>query len=300
MNHVHKIENSNSQIRKITYVGIFVNVFLSIAKLAVGLISGSMALFADGIHSLSDMATDVAVLIGVHFGSKEPDLKHPYGHGRLETFSAVLIAFILLLVGGGMIYKASIDIESFPCKNPGWIAIIVALISIISKEILYQLTKRVAVKTHSSALYANAWHHRSDALSSVAVLIGLMSVVLFDFRYGDRIAAIAVGLMIILMSLKIIADCFQEFNEASVDPEIIENIENIISSDPSIRQWHQLRTRLIGREVFLDLHILVDDNLNITEAHQIAENLENSLHRQIPRPINIVVHVEPDKPKFRK
>jgi cation diffusion facilitator family transporter len=299
MNNHQKNEAAAKKIRKITHIGIGVNLLLSIIKIVVGTLGRSTALIADGIHSISDMATDVAVLIGIHFGSKEADPKHPYGHGRYETFSAGIIALILMLVGFAMIYKGARDINQ-PLARPGVEVIIVAFISIIVKELLYQATKKVAVKTHSPALYANAWHHRSDALSSVVVVIGVASIILFDFAYGDIIAAMAVGLMIAFVGGGILADCIREFTEVSVDDKTKEQIKQIINSNSSIRQWHKLRTRTVGREVFLDLHILVAPELNISAAHDISESLEKTLHEQLTRPVNITIHIEPDLPELRK
>jgi len=199
--HNHKIESANKQIRFVTKLGILGNIVLSIVKVGVGLLVGSIALVADGIHSLSDMATDFAVLLGVYFGSRQPDERHPYGHGRIETFAAAFIALVLTAGGAAMIYYAAVDIAKGSVRVARAAVLAVAIISIISKELLYRLTKRVAIKSHSSALYANAWHHRSDAFSSVAVLIGFVSLK-FGFGYGDQIAAVAVGLMIILVGAR--------------------------------------------------------------------------------------------------
>jgi len=295
----HKIEIANKQIRSVTNLGIVVNVALSIVKVTIGLLFGSIALVADGIHSISDMATDFAVLLGVYFGSKEPDRSHPYGHGRVETFSAGFIAMVLVFVGSAMIYYAAVDIAKGKVTDFHVAVLIVAIVSIIVKELLYRVTKEIAIKSHSPALYANAWHHRSDALSSVAVLIGFISLKA-GFDYGDQIAAIAVGLMVILVGIRVAGDCLRELTEGAVDQGTIEHIENIINANSSIRQWHKLRTRMVGREVFLDLHIVVDPDLNVTTAHEISENLENTLHEQITRPVNITVHIEPDMPELRK
>jgi len=293
-----KSDNYNGQIRRVTYLGIVVNVLLAVVKLAVGLSVGSMALFADGVHSFSDLATDVAVLLGVRLGSKEPDKKHPYGHGRIETFSSVFVAMALLFVGGMMVYKAARCITGLDDGMDkefelGPVVIIVAVMSVLFKEVLYWLTRRVAVKSHSTALYANAWHHRSDALSSIAVLAGFISIG-FGYEYGDQLAAVAVGLMVILVGAKIIGKCFEEFSEGAVDGKTVEQITRIIESDEKILKWHKLRTRNVGREIFIDMHILVDPGLSIVEAHDIAEELEEMMHRQIARPVNITVHVEPE------
>jgi cation diffusion facilitator family transporter len=295
----HKVENANREIRFVTNLGIVGNIALFAVKVVVGLLAGSMALVADGIHSLSDMATDIAVLLGIHFGSKQPDESHPYGHGRIETFAAAFIGTALTVVGAAMIYRATVDIAAGTDIKPGPIVLLVALASIIVKELLYKVTKRIAIKSHSSALYANAWHHRSDAFSSIAVVIGFVSI-RFGFKYGDQMAAVAVGLMIMLVAARVIGDCVREFTESAIDPDTVEHIQHIVNTNNQIRQWHKLRTRMVGREVFLDLHILVDPGLDIAAAHEIAESLESAVHEQITRPVNITVHIEPDIPALRK
>jgi cation diffusion facilitator family transporter len=287
------------QIKSITYIGMFVNIALAVVKIVVGFSAASLALVADGIHSFSDLATDVAVLLGLRLGSKAPDQSHPYGHGRAETFSAVLIALILILVGGVMIYYATMAIAKDEVTSPKIAVLIAAIVSIAAKEWLYRATKKVAIQSHSAALYANAWHHRSDALSSVAVAIGFISLE-FGFGHGDQVAAIAVGLMIIWVGIRVVGDSLRELTESAVDSDTIEHIKNIINDNSSIRQWHKLRTRMVGREVFLDLHILVDPDLSLAAAHEISENLEKALDEQITRPVNITVHIEPDIPALRK
>jgi len=287
------------QIKSITYIGIAVNIALSVIKVVIGSLAGSLALLADGIHSFSDVATDAVVLLGVRLGSKEPDQSHPYGHGRAETFSAGLIALVLILVGGAMIYYATMAIARDEVTTPRLGVLIAAIVSIAAKEWLYRATKRIAIQSHSPALYANAWHHRSDALSSVAVVIGFITLE-FGFGHGDQVAAIAVGLMIIWVGVRIVGNSLRELSEGAVDSDTVERIRDVINANPSIRQWHKLRTRTVGREVFLDLHILVDPDLNVTAAHEISESLENALDEQISRPVNITVHIEPNIPALRK
>lgn len=294
-----KQEAPARQIKSITYLGMAINIALAIAKIAIGLLAASLALVADGIHSLSDLVTDAVVLLGVRLGSKEPDPSHPYGHGRAETLAAGLVAVILISVGGAMIYYATMAIARDEVTAPRIEVLIAAIISIGAKEWLYRATQKIAIRSQSPALYANAWHHRSDALSSVAVVIGVTTL-RFDFGHGDQVAAIAVGLMIIWVGVKVIGDCLRELAESAVDQETIEHIKQIIGSNPSIRQWHKLRTRTVGREVFLDLHILVDPNLNVTTAHEITASLEKALDEQIKRPINITIHIEPDVPELRQ
>jgi len=294
-----KQETADRQIKAITYLGIFINVALSAIKVVIGLFAASLALVADGIHSLSDLVTDVVVLLGLRLGSKKPDQTHQYGHGRAETFSAGLVALILIVVGGIMIYYATMAIARDEVTKPRFAVLIAAIVSIAAKEWLYRATRKIAIQSHSPALYANAWHHRSDALSSVAVVIGSMSLA-FGFGHGDQVAAIAVGLMIIWVGVRIIGDCLHELTESAIDSDTIDHIKQIINADSSVRQWHKLRTRRVGREVFLDLHILVDPDLNVTGAHEIAERLEKTLDEEMTLPINIIIHIEPDMPELRK
>lgn len=294
-----KQQAARRQMKSVTNVAIGVNSGLCVVKLLVGFAAGSMALIADGVHSLSDMSTDLVVLLGVRVGSKEPDESHPYGHGRAETLSAGFIAILLLFVGLAMIYYAAAGIARGEVAEARAAVLVVAVVSVIAKELLYKTTKKVAIRLKSSVLYANAWHQRTDSLSSIAVVTGYISL-RFGFDYGDQIAAIAVGLMIVLVGIQIIGDCLGELTERAVEPDTIEHIKSIIKANPSIHQWHKLRTRTVGREVFLDLHILVDSNLNVAAAHEIAENLENALHEEITRPVNITVHIEPDIPGLRK
>lgn len=294
-----KHDSAKRQICSVTYLGMAVNVALAGLKVGIGLAVASLAMLADGIHSLSDTATDVVVLVGAHLGSREPDRSHPYGHGRLETFSASAIAVILMVVGGGMIYHATISIARNDVTRPHWAILAGAIMSIVAKEWLYRATTKVARRSHSSALYANAWHHRSDALSSVAVLVGFL-LLRFGFDHGDQLAAIAVGLMVIFVGVRIIADSLMELTEGAVDPETVEHIQRVIEANPAIHHWHNLRTRTVGREIFLDVHILVDPDLNVAAAHEISDHLERTLDDEVLRPVNITVHIEPDLPPFRR
>lgn len=276
-----------------------VNILLAILKTTIGVLVSSLAMIADGIHSLSDLATDAAIIVGSYWGAKKPDRTHPYGHGRMETFSGLFVAVVLMAVGGLMVYEATMAIARNETTSPHWAVLAGALLSIIAKEWLYRATKRVARRLHSPAVYANAWHHRSDAFSSVAVLIGFIAMTV-GFDHGDQVAAIAVGFMIVVVGGRVITNSLMELTEGAVDPETVEHITSVIRANPAIRQWHRLRTRTVGREVFLDVHILVDPQLNVAAAHDISEGLERALDEQISRPVNITVHIEPDLPRFRK
>jgi cation diffusion facilitator family transporter len=291
---------ATKQLRRVTYLSIFANIFILVpTKFVVGFLTGSLSLLADAVHSVTDMLTDFAVLLGIYFGSKKPDLDHPYGHGKLETLSAGAIALGLLSVGLGMVYYAAHDIAKGNVKHPGNFVLVVAIVAIAVKEVVFRVTRAVAIKYHCPAALANAWHDRADALSSVAVIIGVVAQK-FGFDYGDQIAAIVVGIMVSLVAAGIFKGCLAELTEQAVDQATLEQIKDVIKADGQVRQWHHLRTRAVGREIFLDLHILVDPNLSISDAHDIAEKLETTLHNQLTRPVNIIIHVEPDVPQLRK
>jgi cation diffusion facilitator family transporter len=291
---VEKNTEAFEQIIKVTWLGIIINVTLVIAKIITGLVVSSMAMVADGFHSLSDLVTDFAIILGVKISKKEPDEDHPYGHGWAENFITFLTAVPLAAAGGYMVLKAVHSIADHKITKIGFPVLTVAIIAIILKEYSFVVTKKVAIKLSSSMLYANAWDHRSDALSSLAVAIGAISS-MFGLAYADQIATIIVGLMIVFVAIKILKDSIGQFTARSVDEKTNQQIKQIISSQPRIRNWHKLRTRTVGRELFMDLHILVDPTLNITQAHEIAEILENELHHQISQPVNIVIHIEPNE-----
>ena len=283
-----------NQIIRVTWLGIIINVTLVIAKIITGLLVSSMAMIADGFHSLSDLVTDFAIIFGVHISKKEPDEDHPYGHSWAENFITVFTAIPLAVAGGYMILKAVTSIAEHKITKIGYPVLAVAVIAIILKEYSFVITKRVAIRLSSSMLYANAWDHRSDALSSLAVAIGAVASI-FGLDYADQIATIVVGLMIIFVAVKILRDAMSQFTARAVDEKTNKQIKQIIASQPQIRNWHKLRTRTVGRELFMDLHILVDPALSVTEAHKISEMLENEMHRQIPQPVNIVIHIEPNE-----
>src|SRR4030042_3001264 len=289
---------ASRQLRRVTYLSIAANVFLVGGKFIVGLITGSLSILADAIHSLSDMLTDIAVLLGLYFGSKKPDSRHPYGHGKLETLAAIAIALGLLGVGLGMIYYAALDIAKDNVTRPRNLVLVVAFGAIAIKEVVYRVTKAAAMKYHCPAALANAWHDRADALSSVAVIAGVVAQK-FGFSNADQVAAIGIGVMVVIVATKLIGACLGELIEKAVDEATIEQIKDIIKANGQIRQYHRLRTRTIGRQVSLDVHILVDPHLHIAAAHKIADGLEKALTEQITRPVNITIHLEPDIPELR-
>ena len=281
--------------KKIVFWGLLVNILLIVSKLAGGLLLSSLALIADGIHSLSDMFTDLIVLWGLKMASRPADENHHYGHGKLETLASLIVAVILLTVSLGIMEKA------FTCFRYGpphlidsrWI-LGIALISVLLKEILYRKTIALARSGQSPALKANAWHHRSDALSSLVVFIGAVAS-WWGWAGGDLAAALIVGIMIAYVALKMGYQGLAELLETAVAPEIQVEIENTINRFPDIISWHNLRSRRVGREVFLDLHIIVPGEMTVAISHKVAHRLEEFIKQSLPYRLNIMIHIEPDE-----
>ncbi len=252
----------------------------------------SAALIADAVHSLSDVATDLIALFGIRLSSRPADESHPYGHGRLDSIAASLVGTALIIGGGIIAWRAVESIIDFEERFPGYPMLLVAAISIVSKEWMYRATRRVARRTSSPALSANAWHHRSDALSSVAVFIG-GAAILVGWGYGDQAAALVIGLMVAGIGANNIWKLFQEFSEGSISREERRRIENVVGQVPGILGWHQLRTRMVGREIFMDIHVLVDPDISLSEAHDICSAVEQRVSQAMDRPTNVIVHCEP-------
>lgn len=280
------------KILSITFWGAVLNVSLVVIKISVGLLIRSYALLADGVHSLSDLATDFVVLVGARISNKPADATHPYGHRRFETISSLLIGTALLAVGFGFIWSASEMIFHHKTSYPGVAVLIVAVISVVSKEKLFALTIKVSRITASTSLYANAWHHRSDAFSSIAVLIGGIAG-LFGWGHADHMAAIVVGVMIVGVAGKILYEGLIELSEHAADGESIKTIERVISEQKGVASFHALRTRKLGGELFLDVHVLVNPKISVAESHQISIEIENKIKGKLLRPVNILVHIEP-------
>ncbi len=289
-------DERQKKINNITLVGSGINIGLAILKGIFGFLIGSVGLVADAFHSLSDLATDIVVLIGTKLGARPADKNHPFGHGKLETFSTMIVALVLISVGVLLVlegYKRlSIPHEA---QNGQWFILAVAGFSVLMKEWLYQRTMTISRITHSTALVANAWHHRSDALSSVAVMLGAVTMAL-GWPYGDQSAGIIVGLMVSYAGLKILYNVVNELGESAVDDKTRQRIEDILAEQKEVHSYHRLRTRRSGHVVMMDIHILVDPAISLIQGHNISKRLEHALHRRLDFPVNITVHVEPDIP----
>jgi len=286
------LQQRKKEIQTVTLWGSLVNILLMFGKFVSGLVSGSAALIADGLHSLSDLVTDIVVLLSARISNRPADLTHPYGHKRFETISSQLIAMILMVVGFGLARSAILSLIKGEQKFPGFVVLIVALVSIILKELIFRATRKVSAKISSAALYANAWHHRTDALSSIAVFIGGIASIL-GWGYADQVAAIAVAVMIFAVGWKIFYEGLIELTEHSADESSISNIEAIFAHAKDITGWHALRTRKVGGELFVDVHIQVDPDLTVTAGHDIATRLKNEVEQGLDRPVNVLVHIEP-------
>ncbi|HEY49425.1 MAG TPA: cation transporter [Dehalococcoidia bacterium] len=285
--------NESGQMIRVTVWGLCLNILLSALKFAVGIVVGSAALIADAVHSLSDLSTDLIAILGIRLSARPADENHAYGHGKLETIAASVIGVILVGAGFYIALRAGFSIYRGESSIPGYPVVIVAIVSIVAKEGIYQVTQRVAQRVRSAALSVNAWHHRSDALSSVAVLFGAIAG-LGGWGQADQAAAIVVGMMVSAVGLKALWGLFVELCEGSISNEEQESIAKAIQSVPGVRSWHKLRTRLVGREIFMDVHVLVDGHLSVTEGHHICSTVESNIVQSMERPVNVVVHCEPE------
>jgi len=281
------------QMRSVTLWGGMINIFLMVLKFSIGFYVRSAAVIADGVHSLSDLATDFIVLISTRYSNRPPDATHPYGHKKIETIASQFIAVVLMLVSGILIWSAFKAIIKGGGNFPGVAVLIVAGISVIMKEFIFRITRKIATKTLSTSLYANAWHHRSDALSSVAVLLG-GTAGLFGWGLADQAAAMVVGFMVLGVSLKIFYQGLVELMEHAVDSESLQIIKGVLDQEHRISGWHALRTRKIGGELFLDFHIIMDPNLTVKKSHAVSETIEEKIQKRLSVPANILIHIDPN------
>jgi len=255
----------------------------------------SQALIADGIHTLSDLASDFVVLIAAKMASKDADEDHPYGHGRIETVATVILGLALAGVAVGIALNA-FDRITHPEKllQPTSLALLFAALAIISKEGLYHYTMSVANKVNSKMLKANAWHHRSDAISSIMVAIGVAGSVFLEIPWLDAAAAIIVAVMIFYMGLRLILDSTMELVDTALEPEKTEEISKFISGIEGVEHMHMLRTRRMGHNVLADVHVQVNAYLSVSEGHYVAENVMQKLRKKFPEMHDITVHIDPE------
>ena len=287
-----EMNSTENKVKSVTAVGLFANLILTVFKIIAGYFGNSQTVIADGIHSLSDSVTDIAVIVGSSFWSAPPDESHPHGHRRIETFITAIIGITLLAVAYGIGHNAVITFNDAD-EAPSWIAFAAALLSIIVKEILYQYTYRSGKTLKSSAVMANAWHHRSDAISSVpAALAVIISMKFTDYPYIDNIGALIVSLFIVWTAFRISWDAILELTDAGADRDICESIECAAKSVGGVKSIHKCRTRKYGSGIQVDLHIQVDPDITVREGHDIGHRVEDELFKNHDV-IDVVVHVEP-------
>ncbi len=281
-------------VRKVTWVGLFANLFLAGFKFTAGILGRSQALVADAIHSLTDLTTDAAVIAGSHYWGRPPDDDHPYGHKRVETLVTVFIAIMLAAAGIGIGWKAVSTLHHQNVTPPGWIAILAAFVSIICKEGIYRWTARTGKHLKSAALAANAWHHRTDALSSLPVLIAVSGAKVFpSWSFLDRVGATVVSIFILHASLKIMRPALGELIDAGAPAETRKKIRVIAHKNENVMQVHDIRTRYISTSIQVDLHIVVEGSLTVRQGHDIADDVKNRIIAEIPEVLDVIVHVDP-------
>lgn len=278
---------------KVSFISILGNIILTIIKFISGLVAHSQAMISDSVHSLSDVLSTFVVIIGVKISNKKADKTHPYGHERLECACALILSIMLFVTGLLIGYAGVIKIISNEkIKTPGLIALVAAIISILIKEIMYQYTIRVAKKINSGALKADAWHHRSDALSSIGSFIGILGSRL-GFKLLDPIASTIICLFIFKVSIDIFKDSIDKMIDKSCDEETINKIIEIIDKNKSIKNLDDIKTRQFGNKAYIDIEISVDENMILKDAHAIAESIHNEIEKDLPIVKHCMVHVNP-------
>ncbi len=285
--------NRAAVAKKVTLVGAGFNLFLAIIKVLFGWLGRSHALIADGIHSLSDLLTDALVLLASHFGSRKADIDHPYGHQRIETAATLFLALLLILAGLGIAFDAAVHLFEHAKQMPKFYVLIIAVISILANEGLYHYTLSAGKKIQSNLLIANAWHHRSDALSSIVVLIGIIGA-LVGYYYLDSVAAIIVGFMIVKMGGSLGWSSVRELVDTGVPVETLNEIRACILSVPGVVMVHELRTRCMAEEILVDAHILVKPRLSVSEGHYISSKVHEKLIKTFTKLVDVTIHVDPE------
>lgn len=287
-------EKRYQEARKVTLIGSAVDLLLGVIKIIAGYIGSSAALIADGVHSLSDLLTDFLVLFAMKHGSREADETHPYGHGRIETLFTIALGIALVAVAIGIAWDAIHRmISPDRLTHPGWLALSVAVVSIISKEVIYQYTMLAAKKHNSNLLRANAWHSRTDAISSVIVAIGIIGFML-GFTYLDVVAALGVAVMIAKIGYELSWQSAQELIDTAMEPEQVDNIRHAILSVDGVDALHMLRTRRMGSDGLVDVHILVNPRISVSEGHRISERVRSEIIRREGSVTDVTVHIDPE------
>ncbi len=281
------------QAKKITLIGAVTNALLGIIKIITGILFHSHGLIADGVHSIADLLTDIMVLIGSKYASQDADDSHPYGHQRIETATTLMLSLMLILAGFGIAWDAFDEIIHRAHDIPNTLALPVVIISILANEALFHYTHHIGKKIKSPLIIANAWHRRSDAASSFVVLVGIIGS-LIGYAGFDAIAAMIVSILIIKMGWNYGWSSVKELIDTAIDPDMLQRIHAIISHIDGVIKIHQLRSRSMGGDIFLDLHIQVSPWITVSEGHFIAQHVHHALLHEIPSIKDVTVHVDPE------
>lgn len=287
--------------RNVTLTGMFLNIGLSGGKFFAGITGNSQVLIADAVHSLTDLTTDIAVLIGIKYWATPADEDHPYGHGRIESIITAFIAVVLFLIGCGIAYNGFVTALESDRQQPEFIALIAAFISVTTKEWLYRWTVKKGNQIGSSSVIANAWHHRSDALSSIPALIAVgLAMAHPDLAFLDSVGAIIVSLFIIKVSWTILKPVLIELSDKGASLQHVEAINAIAVKVDGVKEVHSIRSRRVGPRYFVDLHVLVDGNMSVQDGHEIARSVKHHIINTGPSVVDVVVHLEPFQTSSKK
>jgi len=282
------------EVRRITWIGLIGNILVSGLKLVVGIIGSSQAVVADAVHGISDITTDVAILVGVRYWSPPPDEHHPYGHRRIEAIVTLGIGAALGAAGLVIAYEGIASVRDEHIRQPSMVALIGALVSIVTKEILYRWTHAVGRRVGSSAVRANAWHHRSDALSSIPAAIAVaVAAMKPELSFVDHIGAVIVAMFILHASWKIMKPALAELSDTGAPGDVIELIHEAAAATDGVMDVHKVRTRCMGPAVMVDLHITVDGDMSVTHGHDVSEAVKRRIKKEIASVVDVVVHLEP-------
>jgi cation diffusion facilitator family transporter len=293
--HPHTASGKSAQIVRITWLGLIINVLLTASKFVFGIIGHSQAAVADAVHSFSDLGTDIAVLFGVRFWSAPADERHPYGHRRIETLITVLIGAALAAVAVGFSLDAVEKLRHPPAGSPTLIALTGSLLTIVLKEWLFHRTRKVGRGVQSPAVIANAWHHRSDAFSSIPVVIAISAAAWKpEWQFLDQIGALVVAVMILKVALDITKPALAELIDAGASQQDFQKIIELSQSVSGVQSVHKVRTRRNGAGLYVDLHATVDGSMTVRAGHDIATQLQRKLIVDGPSVADVVVHIEPE------
>ena len=291
----NKIDNDKKIAMRVSAVSIAVNIALSVMKLLAGIIAHSGAMVSDAVHSASDVFSTFVVIIGVHAASKDADEEHPYGHERMECVAAIILAVVLFATGAAIGYNGLNQLRDGNYKNiavPGVLALVGAIVSIVTKEWMYWYTIIAAKKTNSGALKADAWHHRSDALSSIGALIGIGGARM-GYPFMDSVASVVICVFIIKAAYDIFKDAIDKMLDTSCDKDTVKKLRKVIESQDGVLGISKLATRIFGSKIYVDVEIEADGNMRLKDAHDIAENVHDSIEHKFENVKHCMVHVNP-------